>query len=180
MKTVVNLMAPPTAMQPGGYIAKAYADHDKPGTTRAEIEALSDGGVWTIALRWSAPQAVIDATDNPRQFIDGAALFAPTVKDAPWITMGSPEMPLEGVLWRADTAAPYRVQAQGLGSVQRLPAADGWQVEANYANGNWNLLFWLPGFSALDNNRQLGFAIWQGAQAERAGLKSVTPSWLAV
>jgi DMSO reductase family type II enzyme heme b subunit len=180
MKQTVTLMAPPTAMQPGGYIARAYADHTEALTTRADVEVLETQGVWTITLRWLATQAVIDASDNPRQFVDGAALFAPEVKDAPWISMGTPEMPLEGALWRADAQALSRVQAQGMGTVQRQPAPPDWQAESVYANGHWQVAFTLPGFSSLLKNRQLAFAIWQGAQRERAGLKSVTPGWLSV
>lgn len=178
MKTTVTLIAPPTAMQPGGYIATAYADRSQPGTSRADLEVQESTAGWTVALRWRAPQAVIDATDNPRQFIDGAALFAPTVKDAPWISMGTAQMPLEGVLWRADRAQPLRVSAQGLGSVQRAEAPAGWTTTASYANGTWQVTFTLPAFAALAATRQLGFAVWQGAQSERAGLKSVTPGWI--
>lgn len=180
MKATVTLMVPPTGMQPGGYIAKAYADRTAPGTGTADIEASESGGTWTITLRWKAPEAVIDATDNPRQFIDGAALFVPTVKDASWITMGTPEMPLEGALWRADQQQPLHVQARGMGTVQRGAAPAGWTVAASYANGAWQVTFTLPGFAALDNNRQVAFAVWQGAKSERAGLKSVSPGWISL
>lgn len=180
MKTTVTLMAPPTAMQPGGYIAKAYADRTKPGTARADIEATENGGTWTVTLRWQAPQSVIDASDNPRQFIDGAALFAPTVKDAPWITMGTTDMPVEGVLWRADQPQPLHVRAGGMGTMQRGAAPQGWSAAAQYANGTWQVTFTLPGFPALQQQRQLAFAVWQGAMGERAGLKSVSPGWINV
>lgn len=180
MKQTITLMPPPTAMQPGGYIAKAYGDRSAPGTQRAEIETGSVNGIWTVSLRWQAPHAVIDAGDNARQFIDGAALFVPTVKDSAWITMGSPEAPLEGALWRADQAALLHVRAEGLGTVHRSAAPPDWQAAASYANGAWQLVFTLPGFAALEKNRQLAFAVWQGAMSERAGLKSVSPGWIAV
>lgn len=180
MKTSVNLIPPPTAMQPGGYIAKAYADRSASGTARAELEASESGGVFTVTLRWQAPQSVIDASDNPRLFIDGCALFVPTVKDAPWISMGTPEMPLEGVLWRADHPEPLHVAARGLGTVERSPAPPGWKARARYAHGAWQVDFILPAFRALAAQRQLAFAVWQGARSERAGLKSVAPGWIAV
>lgn len=180
MKQTVTLMAPPTAMQPGGYIAKAYADHTQALTERAEIETQEQNGIWTVTLRWQAPQAVIDASDNPRLFIDGAALFAPQVKDAPWISMGTAQMPLEGALWRADAQKLSRVQAEGMGTVQRGTAPPDWRAESAYANGFWRVTFTLPGFAALQKNRQLAFAVWQGARSERAGLKSVSPGWIAL
>lgn len=180
MKQNVNLIAAPTAMQPGGYVAKAYAERSEPGTKSAEIEVLDNNGTWTVTLRWKAAQAVIDASENPRQFIDAVALFAPKVKDAPWISMGTPEMPLEGVLWRADQPVVLHVAAKGLGTVERGAAPAGWGAEGVYANGVWQVTFTLADFRALADTRQLAFAIWQGAQSERGGLKSVAPGWLAV
>lgn len=180
MQQTVTLMPPPTAMQPGGYIAKAYGERLAALTARADLQATEAGGIWTVTLRWQALRAVIDASDSPRQFIDGCAVFAPTAKGTPWITMGSTEQPLDGALWRADQQAPMHVQARGLGTVQRGPAPPDWEVAASYANGYWQVTFTLPGFAALSAQRQLAFAIWQGAQSERAGLKSVSPGWIDV
>lgn len=180
MKKTVTLIAPPTAMQPGGYIAQAYADHTEALTSHVDVEALHEGDVWTVRLRWKAREAVIDASGDPRHFVDAAALFAPESADAPWITMGSAEQPLAGVLWRADQPRPLQVKAGGLGTIARHDAPDGWQVTAAWANRHWQVEFTLPQFSALDKTRQLAVAIWQGAQSQRAGLKSVSPGWLAV
>lgn len=180
MKKTVPLIPPPTAMQPGGYIAKAYADRNAPGTARAEVEATESNGTWTVTLRWHAPRSVIDASADPRLFIDGCALFVPTVKDASWITMGAPDMPIEGALWRADRPQPLHVAARGLGTVTRSDAPAGWRAEARYANGTWQVAFALPMFRALAERRQFAFAVWQGALGERAGLKSVSPGWIDV
>lgn len=180
MKQKVDLIAAPTAMQPGGYMAKAYADRVSPGTKSAEIEVVELNGTWTVTVQWHAPKAVIDASDNARLFVDGCALFVPTVKDAPWISMGSPDMPLEGVLWRADKPDVMRVGARGLGTVERGAAPAGWAAVASHSNGAWRVTFTLADFKALAQVRQLAFAIWQGAQSERAGLKSVSPGWVAV
>jgi DMSO reductase family type II enzyme heme b subunit len=180
MKATVKLIAPPVAIQPGGYVATAYADHARAATQSVQVVASAEAGVWTVDLRWRAPEAVLDASADPRAFVDGAALFAPETRDAPWITMGTPESPLDGVLWRADAPAPLHVRAQGLGSVVRSPAAPDWKVAAAWSDGYWQVRFTLPGFAALNNTRQLGVAVWQGAQGQRAGLKSVSPGWIAI
>ncbi len=169
-----TLIAAPTAMQPGGYIAKAYAGRDTPLTPRAEIGIEGD----TVLLRWRCEQPMIDASESPMHFIDGCALFAPEHADSPWITMGAPGMAVSGVLWRADRADPYAIRAEGLGTMQRSPALAGWKTEASYAHGIWTVTFTLPHWAPFAAQKKLAAAIWQGAQSERAGLKSVSADWL--
>jgi hypothetical protein len=40
--------------------------------------------------------------------------------------------------------------------------------------------FEFPSWPALEQQKSIGVAIWQGASAQRAGLKSVTADWLKV
>lgn len=173
----IKLIAAPTALQPGGYIAKAYADRTEAITKSAQITVDTSHG-FVIGVAWRCNYAMIDASDNPKQFIDGCALLVPEHADAPWITMGAPGMPVAGVLWRADKAEPYAIRAEGLGSVQRSAAPKNWKTEAVYGDGVWRLTFTLPVWAPLAQHKQFAVAIWQGAQSERAGLKSVSEGWL--
>lgn len=173
----IRLIAAPPAMQPGGYVAKAYADHDQPRTGKAEVTTNADNG-FVITLRWACAQSVIDVSDNPRQFTDACALLVPEVANASWITMGGPGGAVQGVLWRADQPALHAIRAEGLGSVQRsAPPAD-WKADAAWRNGQWEVTFTLPVWAPLAEHRQFAVAIWQGAQSERAGLKSVSEGWM--
>lgn len=173
----IRLIAAPTTMQPGGYIPKAYADRDTAATRSAEVGVDSSNG-YVFTLRWPCAQPMIDASDNPRQFIDSCALLVPETPDSPWITMGAPGMAVQGVLWRADRPQPYAIRAEGLGSVQRSEPPAGWKAEASYANGYWRLTFTIPQWAPLAAHRQFAVAVWQGAQGERAGLKAVSEGWL--
>jgi DMSO reductase family type II enzyme heme b subunit len=179
MKKSIKLVTAPTGFQPGGYIAKAYADRDRAHTARVDVDITVQDG-YRFALNWRCDEAVIDASDNPRQFIDSCALLVPAVPDAPWITMGAPTLPVVGALWRADQPAPIAIRAEGLGSVQRSAAPGGWTVEANWANRHWQVVFTLPAWAELDAQRQFAVAVWQGAQSERAGLKSVSEGWVSL
>ena len=38
----------------------------------------------------------------------------------------------------------------------------------------------MPNWQALEQEMKLGVAVWQGARAQRAGLKSVSPDWIEV
>ncbi len=49
----IELMAAPVSMQPGGYVAKAYAGRDKgPMTPELVLEVARPPGSWRIRLRW--------------------------------------------------------------------------------------------------------------------------------
>jgi DMSO reductase family type II enzyme heme b subunit len=176
----VALIAAPPALSPGGYVPRAYAERVTPSTARADLEIDEQGGLWTIALSWEAAHPVRALDGDPARFVDAAALLVPATEAAQAMTMGAPGDPVEGVLWRADRDRPLRIAAQGLGTVERGEAPAQWSTEAEWRRGRWHLRFTLGGWAALERFRRLGVAVWQGAARERAGLKSVTPAWIAL
>jgi hypothetical protein len=62
--------------------------------------------------------------------------------------------------------------------VKRAPAPKGWSAAAAWQAGSWRVELELPGWQSLAQQRQLAVAVWRGADAERGGLKSVTPGWI--
>jgi DMSO reductase family type II enzyme heme b subunit len=180
MRHQVTLLAAPTAMQPGGYVPKAYADATTALTPSLELELAQLPGIWRIRLRWPCPEPVRDVRSDPSLFPDAAALFAPRAAASPWITMGAPGLGVDGVLWRADREQLIAVHAEGLGTMQRSEAPAGWRFAAKHASGVWQLDLTLAGWPTLDASGRLAAAIWRGAARQRGGLKSVTPGWLEV
>ena len=176
----IELVVAPVGMTPGGYVARAHADHSTPRTPQATLHVESAGGAWQVVVRWDCPQPVLNIDGDPTRFVDGVALLVPGTDDAPWLTMGAPEHPVEGVLWQANREHPFRVRATGLGSVERGAAPEDWRTEASWADGQWTVRFRLTGWAALDHSRRLAVAVWQGKAAERASLKSVSPGWIDV
>jgi len=180
VRTKQALIAAPTGMQPGGYVREAYLDRTQPRTASVELELSHSSGVWRAVVQWACPEPVRDVRANPSLFSDAAALLAPSAPDSPWITMGAPGLGVDGVLWRADGDALLRVSAEGLGSVKRAPVPKGWTVAAAWSAGRWRVEYALENWESLTRQRQLAVAVWRGADAERGGLKSVTPGWIAV
>ena len=180
MKHEVKLVAAPTALQPGGYVAKAYADHSAPLTSSLELEVARPPGIWRIRLRWPCPEPVTDVRADPSLFPDAAALFAPRDEQSPWITMGAPGLGVDGVLWRADREQLIAVAAEGLGTMKRSDPPAGWRFDAKHAGGVWQLELTLPGWATLDASGRIAAAVWRGSAQERGGLKSVSPGWLEV
>jgi complex iron-sulfur molybdoenzyme family reductase subunit gamma len=177
----IELVAAPVGMQPGGYLAKAYAGRDKaPITPHLMLEVARPPGSWRIRLRWPCPEPVRDVSSDPALFPDAAALFAPQQEDSPWVTMGAPGMGVDGVLWRADSENLRLISAEGLGSMKRDDAPSAWRFAAQHEQGEWQLELTLPGWATLDGSGRIAAAVWRGSAQDRGGLKSVTPGWMEV
>jgi DMSO reductase family type II enzyme heme b subunit len=180
MKQRIRLMAAPPSIQPGGYVRKAYGDRTSPVTTWADLIVEPRGKGWHVFVSWSCPEQRTDTGTDVNRFGDAAAILAPASADAPMMTMGNETAPVDGWLWRADHPEGLRVSARGFGSTQRLAMPDGATVGGIWSDGHWGVGFDLPAWQSLQRTRLIGVAIWQGAAAERAGLKSVTTNWLEV
>jgi DMSO reductase family type II enzyme heme b subunit len=180
MRRRLDLVAAPTAIQPGGYVAKAYADRVVPSVRSATLELDPGPRGRRVRLSWSCPAPVRDLGGETDRFVDAAALALPAAPDTPWATMGAPGKPLEGALWRADRAGLLRFRAEGLGSVKRESPPDHWRAVAAWEDERWSVSFELAPWPLLDASRQLAVAIWRGADDDRGGLKSVSPGWLTV
>lgn len=178
MRQTLSLIAAPTGMQPGNYVKAAYADASTPATPSLDINVMASGGSWEIHTRWACAQPNSTVSGYTDRFADALAILVPCAQEANWITMGSPEAPVEGILWRADRDGLIRIGAQGLGSVQRQPSPAGWRVKSEYSKGVYTLMWLFPKWENLERFKRCGFAVWQGAQHQRAGLKSVSAGWV--
>lgn len=176
LRVQIPLMVAPVGMQPGAYVPKAYVDPVTPRTSTADLE-VERTGRWRIGVRWLSPVAARSLEGDPGRFVDACAVLTGETPDAPWITMGAPDHAVVGALWRADRPSPYRIRAEGLGTMERSEAPSGWRVASAWEDGSWQLEFDLGAFPALDRSRRLALAVWQGAARERGGLKSVSTAW---
>lgn len=181
MKQTLKLIAAPTGMQPGGYVGKAYPEEAPPVTASAVLMVdRTLGGGWVVNLAWLCPAPVDEIKSDTDRFADAAALLAPVKEETSMITMGYADHPVEGMLWRADWPAPMKIVAEGFGTVERAPAPVGWSAQSSWEKGVRTVRFEIANWRALASRRQLGVAIWQGAERERAGVKSVTPDWISL
>lgn len=179
MHSKISLIAAPTGLSPGGYVSKAYANRSAPHTAVADLEVVrTKTGVWRIRVVWDCSNPCREIAGDVDRFVDAAAVLAPTVADAPFMTMGAPGKAVAGALWRPDREELIGIRAEGLGTVERQAPPQGWRANAEWKAGRWRLEFTLPGWSVLDVRQQLAVAIWQGAEGDRAGLKSVSPGWI--
>ncbi len=178
MKTRIPLIAAPAAIQPGGYVRVAYANRAEPSTPELDVRVEEQGRGWIIFLSWACTAALNGTTQDVDRFADAAAVMAPSHADAALITMGSEDAGVDGWFWKADREQGIRFQARGFGTVERSDLPAGARVTGLWQAGRWGVKFELPAWDSLSLHGRIGFAVWQGAVSERAGLKSVSAGWI--
>lgn len=154
---------------------------DHGSVRRIEVAALHNGRSLAIALRWVA-KANTEVGDLD-QFVDGVAVLFPLARTSTAMTMGSPDAPVNGWLWRANRPRPIEVIGEGFASVRRLAADESGDlaVAAHHDGTQWQVVFRCAlsspdgrrGFVA-GQSRRIAFAAWDGGNAERSGRKSIS------
>lgn len=185
-ETTVDLMPSPVGMAEAVSPFMALSqDHGKTEATKVRI--ASNGTTLSIRLTWADPDD--DSTPGDLdEFADGAAVMFPLADGASALSMGSEDTPVNAWLWKADEAEPFDVVARGYATSDRRGAdVSGLKASATHANGHWVLVFQRPlvaegAFVSFAGNVDIGiaFAVWEGANKERAGQKSVSGDFVAM
>lgn len=152
-------------------------------TSQLRVAAAHNGEALFFRLSWQDETRDDNIADTDR-FTDGAGVLFPVRSDAPLLTMGTPERAVNAWYWRPDLEEPLSVTATGLGTTVRQSTTS-LVAAASYGNGGWQVVISRP-FSARGDEEvalmpgqttRAGFAIWQGSNLERAGIKAATLEW---
>lgn len=182
----VTLMQAPLAMQPTKYIAAKWRDKPYGQTRSLNVKALRNGGEIAFRLEWLDPtknEQRIENTDFP----DAAAMLFPLKEDAP-LFMGMEGAPVNLWYWRADHPSRARSDvASGIGT-SRVMDDSSISAQAIHGNGRWAVVMRRAlrvekeAASAIQivpgQTLRTTFAVWEGSNLERAGIKAFSPSWL--
>lgn len=179
----LTLQPTPITAQPSKYIQEKWK-HAPFGVTRGvAVRAAHNGERLYFHLSW------LDETSDEKirdtdQFADAVAIMFPVNGDAPLQSMGSPQAPVNAWYWRPDLEEPLSISAQGTGTTRRSSDPE-LSASGIHERGAWSVVIrrrlsspeaesvsLAPGISA-----RVGFAVWQGSNQERGGLKSVTLDW---
>jgi DMSO reductase family type II enzyme heme b subunit len=144
------------------------------------VRAASNGTSLSIRINWDDPDD--SQPDDLDEFPDGAAVMFPLGEGANALSMGAKGLPVNAWLWKSDEGEPFDVVAEGYATSDRRDAsASGLKASAVHANGHWTLVFQRPlvvegAFVSFAGGEEIGiaFAIWEGANKERVGQKSVS------
>jgi len=181
--TEVSLDPTPLISQPSVYVQAKWEPTDYGATGALSVQALhNDNGIF-FRLQWDDTTNDDDIGDTD-QFTDAAAVLFPVNEDAPLSSMGSAEQPVNAWYWRPDLETPYSVTSIGTGQTRRTVDRC---LRGNGAHQNnaWAVVIGRALQSAGDGYVQLAaggtskvaFAVWQGSNSERAGLKAITLVW---
>jgi DMSO reductase family type II enzyme heme b subunit len=185
-RTVTVVLSPtPLEMQPTEYVRVAWKGRPYGKASSVRVAALHNGKEIFFRLLWQDEAGDVKIADID-QFIDAAAVLFPVVADAPLIGMGIKDKPVNAWFWRADWERPKNVSAEGMGSTLRRddPAL---ASKARHTRGRWDVVLSRSfngaaspeGSVALSPGTvsKVAFAVWQGGNQERAGIKAFSPDW---
>lgn len=182
----VSLMPAPAAMQPTRYIATKWRDISYGKVNALDVKGVHDGSSIAFRLRWRDPEKNTSRFENT-DFPDAAAMLFPLSPDAP-LLMGAPGQRVNLWYWRADHLDRARNDvATGIGSsrviegevITARAAHDGefWTVilrRALRVDAHAGELVQIEAGQRLNT----AFAVWEGSNLERAGIKAFSPQWL--
>ncbi len=190
----VDLMPVPVAMQPSIYITSTMGNRPIGKVKQVKVSSLHNGSEIAIRMEWADPDRNLERVDS-NIFPDGCALMFPMGDDAPIVTMGSEEQPVNLWHWRADRSdRAHSNLAGGLGTTD-VTDRNTIKTVANYLSGHWSVVFQRPlstaaqGALASDaagkmkqfaagGKTKLACAVWEGGNGERGGLKAFSPAWV--
>lgn len=179
----MTLEPTPWASQPTEYVINAWKERPYGLTGQLRVAAAHNGEALFFRLSWQDETEDTGIPDTDR-FTDGAGVLFPVRSDAPLLTMGTPERAVNAWYWRRDLEEPLSVTATGLGTTVRQSNAS-LAAAASYGDGGWQVVISRP-FSARGDEEvalmpgqttSAGFAVWQGSNQERAGIKGATLEW---
>jgi DMSO reductase family type II enzyme heme b subunit len=179
----VTLEPTPWASQPTDYVINAWRERPYGLTGQLRVAAAHNGEALFFRLSWQDETRDTGMPDTDR-FTDGVGVLFPVRSDAPLLTMGTEERAVNAWYWRPDLEEPLSVTATGLGTTVRNSSAS-LAAAASYGDGGWRVVISRP-FSARGDQEvalmpgqatTAGFAVWQGSNQERAGIKSATLEW---
>lgn len=182
-----NLVPTPLGRQPSEYL-KYTQDPTLVGRIHEiEVRALHNNLEIFFYLNWKDEHPDTVMTEE-HPFVDAAGIIMPMDSSAPhtiMVTMGSPAYPINVWYWRADEPEkPRNVTAKGLGTTVTSKKSFLYS-KAKWINGRWNVVVGRtlalpeqkdeavqlkPGMKTL-----VSFALWDGANRERAGIKAFCP-----
>ncbi len=183
LEEALALTPTPLAAQPSPYILAKWTEGSYGAITEVRVRAAHNGEALLFRLSWD-DETRDDAIMDTDGFADGAAVLFPVKGDAPISNMGLEGQPVNAWYWRPDLERPINVTAQGVGTSVRQKD-DSLEAGAEYRGRGWSVVIARP-FAARDQatvalapgqTTKVGFAVWQGSNEERGGLKAFTPDW---
>jgi steroid C-25 hydroxylase gamma subunit len=176
-EVAVTLSPTPLERQPSAYVQTSWQQKSYGLKGSVNVTALHNSDAMAIRLAWREDRPNRSINDI-NVYADACAILYPeNGAGADIETMGSIESPVVGWHWRAGMQEAFEFRATGIGTVERTPTHQV-QARARWSADQWQVVLMRPltvSAPRFEGKVQIGFALWAGANAERAGIKSFTP-----
>jgi DMSO reductase family type II enzyme heme b subunit len=177
----VPLQPTPLDAQPSAYVQESWRERSYGKTAEVLVQFVRTPEAVYGRVEWVCPSPRFGITDND-VFADACAiLFPANGHAAPLATLGDKSEPVVAWHWRAGAETPFIAEGTGLGTLSRRPKHE-LSVAAEWRQDRWAVVFTHPlasnGNPASPATSDLvAFAVWSGANQERAGLAAYSPAW---
>ena len=173
----IALMPTPLAMQPTEYIRKSWEGKPYGAAKRLRVACVHDGETWALQASWAG------VSPQGKDFPDALAVALPLSGHPALILMGAPNAPIQYLRWQANKEGARAIVATGIGSsrpggelkctAHARAEGDVWTVVITRPLGHGKEVAPL----AAGHKTQIGFAVWNGGNDERAGIKAFSIDW---
>ena len=164
----ISLAPVPLAAQPTEYIRVSRADQPYGETAEASATAVGSGDQLYVRLEWQ------DDERSNGEFADAAAVILGSGDNI--ATLGSDDTPLKLWYWADDRDGALNLSSSGPGVVLKNSGVSV-SAAASRDDNRWAVVLSGPAKEVSDS--QMGVAIWNGSNDERAGLAAVS-GWLSL
>jgi len=181
----IELDMVPLVLQPSEYVQVKWKTLPYGQIPHVLVRAAHNREALFFRLRWHDPTHDL-FIDDAANFPDQAGVMLPIGEDAPISEMGLPDQPVNMWLWRADMDTPLYVTATGRGTSMRHHESP-LLGSAVHEDGGWTVVIARPFNVPLASqyvvplapgmSHKCTFAVWQGSNKERGGLKAHGPIW---
>lgn len=173
----VPMMPTPMGMQPTAYIRNSRADKPHGKVSAIDVKSVNDGETLAMILTWEG------VSPEGGDFPDAVAIAFPIKGNPALVLMGSKDDPIHILHWKAHKGVRSMV-ANGIGLSDKGPE---FKISSKAVEDGkrWTVVITRPlgvgaGVAPVVPGKEtkVGFALWSGANDERAGLKAFSIDWI--
>ena len=185
---MIETAATPLANQPSPYIKGVYDEEKIGAVKKIWMKSVHNADAIFFYLEWESDKPNLKIEDI-NVFADGIALLLPMkdIDKTPITEMGSKDYPTNAWYWRPDfDEKPKNQVAHGL-STSLYTEKSSITSNSKWENGKWRVVIGRalktnrPGEETVDltpgEKIGIGFAVWEGANGERGGVKAFSKEW---
>lgn len=181
----IETSATPLANQPSPYIKSTYDEKKIGAVKKITIKGAYTASDIVFCLEWKSETPNLKIEDI-NIFPDGIAILWPfkDPEETPIKEMGSKDYPTNSWYWRPDfKEKPKNQVAHGL-STSLYTEESALVSDSKWENGTWRVVMGRP-LKVKEEavnfepgaKTAIGFAVWEGANGERGGVKAFSNEW---